>query len=38
VQFVGDEAVFVYDYGWGTCGISMTGTKVRTIPLDYLRG
>ena len=37
VQFVGDEAVIVYDHGWGTCGISMNGTKLRTIPLDYLR-
>lgn len=38
VRFVGDEAVFVYDYGWGVYGPSMTGTKVRTIPLDVLRG
>jgi len=38
VQFVGNEAVIVYDYGWGTCGPSMTGTKLRNIPLDYLRG
>ena len=38
VQFVGDEAVIVYDYGWGVCGVSTTGTKVRTVPLDYLRG
>ena len=37
VQFVGDEAVIVYDYGWGTYGRSMTGTKLRTIPLDFLR-
>ncbi len=38
VQFVGDEAVIVYDYGWGTYGPSTTGTKLRSIPLDYLRG
>ncbi|MDP6342599.1 MAG: Gfo/Idh/MocA family oxidoreductase [Alphaproteobacteria bacterium] len=38
VQFVGDEAVFAYDFGWGIYGRSMTGTKVRSIPLGYLRG
>ena len=36
VAFIGDEAVIVYDYGFGTVGDHVAGTKLRVIPLDYL--
>lgn len=37
VLFVGDEAVIVYDYGFGTLGKGHSGVKLRVIPVDYLR-
>ena len=37
VAFVGDEAVIVYDYGYGTLGYRYSGVKLRVIPVDYLR-
>lgn len=37
VIFVGDEAIICYDYGAGILGDGCHGTKLRAIPLDYLR-
>jgi len=37
VTFVGDEALICYDYGAGVLGDNCHGTKLRAIPVDYLR-
>ena len=38
ITFIGDEALIVYDYGYGTLGNRVSGMKLRVIPVDYLRG
>lgn len=37
VIFAGDEAVICYDYGSGILGDNCHGTKLRAIPIDFLR-
>ena len=38
VRFVGDEAVMVYDCGDGRLGEGVLGSKLRAVPILWLRG
>ena len=37
VLFVGEEAIVVYDYGYGTLGNNTSSTKLRIIPVEWFR-